>query len=88
MSGKIIYISGKITGLTPEKAKANFDKAKEYLRVKYPDAGVISPYDIWLGKSGTWEEYMKIDIKLLKNSKSSALVANICVFSESSEFLL
>ena len=64
---KIIYISGKITGLSKEDYQAMFDNAKvEIVQMfdKFRDVQVICPTEI-AGEveskidSPTWEDYMK-----------------------------
>ena len=41
-----IYLSGKISGLFPELAEANFAKALAKVKLAYPDAEVINPMRI------------------------------------------
>lgn len=55
-----VYISGKISG--DENYKAKFESAeKDLVRFGYD---VVNPAKVHI-EDGTWEEYMKADIKLL-----------------------
>lgn len=67
MNVKRIYIAGGITGITEEVYKANFAKAKE--TVEQLGYKPVSPLDIRHEANpdfdGTWESYMKGDLKVL-----------------------
>ena len=69
-----IYISGKITGLTPEKATANFEKTETYLREK--GLQPINPMNLPHQHGGTWTEYMKEDLKAMMDCGAIYLMAN------------
>ena len=62
----IFYISGKITGLSLEEAESKFFDAQNEIRSKFPGSGYVNPMGIYLGESGTWEEYMEIDLEWLE----------------------
>ena len=60
-----IYISGKITGTTDYKEK--FEKAAEQIAAKGHEP--INPVDVdKIVKNATWDEYMQIDLPLLRIS--------------------
>lgn len=59
---KKIYISGAVTGLSEKEVKTNFSAAEQLL--KQFNFDVVNPVSHTI-KNGTWEEYMKQDIKLL-----------------------
>lgn len=59
-----IYISGGITQVSDYQR--NFDKAEEYVKLKYPRTEVINPTMVKLPESCTHEDYMKICIPLLE----------------------
>ena len=60
-----IYISGKITGLRLEEAKARFDKAESELVSRY-NCEVVNPLKkISYDADKTWCQYMLDDIALL-----------------------
>ena len=58
-----VYISGKISGLPIEVAKAKFEAAADMLR----EAGhrPVSPFDNGLPDDATWEQHMKADIAMM-----------------------
>ncbi len=60
---KKIYISGKITGLTPDQAFSFFNNAELYLTEKGYE--VINPITIPHEHDKTWESYMRNDLKAL-----------------------
>lgn len=43
MNDKVFQLCGKITGLEPSVYWANFDKAEEQIKERYPDAVVVNP---------------------------------------------
>lgn len=58
-----VYISGKITGLSEEEYKNNFNSAELYLTsLGY---NVVNPVAYDTIPNGTWTDYMKRDIRLL-----------------------
>ena len=60
-----IYISGQITGLDLETAKANFQKAEDYLR-SIGHSDIVNPMKIHPeGNSYTWAQYMRADLTAL-----------------------
>lgn len=58
-----VYISGKITGLEEKVYKNNFNSAELYLTGLGYDA--VNPVSEVTIPNGTWEDYMRRDIKLL-----------------------
>lgn len=58
-----VYISGKISGLSEKVYKNNFNSAELYLTGLGYDA--VNPVSYGLIPNGTWEDYMRRDIKLL-----------------------
>lgn len=70
-----IYISGQITGLGVEEAKAKFDKGEKALTVQgYIPINPIKVNTPIEGK--TWKEYMLDDIKLLFDCEAIFLLNN------------
>jgi len=68
-----IYISGKITGLDPKIAKANFDAIEWALRHYGHD--VFNP--LQKNPEGlTWEQYMVRDIKILLSCDAIYMMNN------------
>lgn len=58
-----VYISGKISGLSEKVYKNNFNSAELYLTgLGYDTVNPVSEVTI---PNGTWEDYMRRDIKLL-----------------------
>lgn len=41
-----IYLSGRISGLFPELAAANFDRAYKRIKERFPDSEVINPIKV------------------------------------------
>lgn len=58
-----VYISGKISGLEEKEYKNNFNSAELYLTGLGYDA--VNPVSEVTIPNGTWEDYMRRDIKLL-----------------------
>lgn len=58
-----VYISGRITGLSEKVYKNNFNSAELYLTGLGYDA--VNPVSEVTIPNGTWEDYMRRDIKLL-----------------------
>lgn len=58
-----VYISGKISGLSEKVYKNNFNSAELYLTGLGYDA--VNPVSEVTIPNGTWEDYMRRDIKLL-----------------------
>ena len=72
-----IYISGPITGLKEEDAKAAFDKAEELLEVEYER--VVNPMRFEVAYQSaklTYDEMMDIDLRLLKMCKAIYMLKN------------
>ena len=66
-----IYISGPITGLKEEDAKAAFDKAEKLLEIEYER--VVNPMRFeaaYQSAKLTYDEMMDIDLRLLKMCKA------------------
>jgi hypothetical protein len=59
-----VYISGKITGLPIEKARANFEKTAELIRARGWEP--VNPFEVLpYHPDLKWEDYMKADIAAL-----------------------
>lgn len=58
-----VYISGKVSGLSEKVYKNNFNSAELYLTGLGYDA--VNPVSEVTIPNGTWEDYMRRDIKLL-----------------------
>lgn len=72
-----IYISGPITGLKEEDAKAAFDKAEKLLEVEYER--VVNPMrfeSAYQSANLTYDEMMDIDLRLLKMCKAIYMLKN------------
>ena len=69
-----IYISGKISGLPVDEAKAAFNKAVN--EIEALGHTPISPFDDWLGESASWEEHMKHDIKIMLSCDAIYMLSN------------
>lgn len=70
-----IYISGQITGLKPEEAKAKFNRAETMLQEKgyYP----VNPMRLNPHEEGkTWKEYMLDDLDVLFDCEAIYLLDN------------
>lgn len=59
-----IYISGPITGMPDGNIKAFFDAAHK-IRTKVAGAVTFNPYEKRLLESSSWQEHMRMDIKML-----------------------
>lgn len=69
-----IYISGKITGLTPEEAFNLFNNAEIYLKEKGFE--VINPMTIPHDHDKTWLNYMRNDLKALLDCDALFMLYN------------
>lgn len=70
-----VYISGKITGLPIEEAKAKFDRVEAYLQsLGYNVVNPIKEVPYKEGKS--WEQYMREDLKLLLDCDTICMLSN------------
>ena len=60
-----VYISGQISGLEYEDARARFDKAEDFLK----DIGVdaVNPMDNGLPEESTWIQHLCKDLELLND---------------------
>ena len=56
-----IYISGKITGLNIEVARANFKRAEAMLQAHGYET--VNPFDNGVDEDAPWEHHMEADIK-------------------------
>ena len=66
-----IYISGPITGLKEEDARAAFDKAEKLLKAEYER--IVNPMrfeSAYQSANLTYDEMMDIDLRLLKMLKN------------------
>ena len=70
-----IYISGKITGLDPEHARAMFDEAEDWINIHGHEP--VNPMQKVSEQAGyTWEQYMLEDIALLFDCDGILLLHN------------
>lgn len=69
-----IYISGQISGLTPEEYTANFTAAATRLTAQ--GYAVINPLNNGVDPSEPWIEQMKADIRLLLDCDAIYMLAN------------
>ena len=60
---KLIYISGKISGIPLETAKAKFEAAADVIRNKGDRPA--NPFYNGLPDTSTWEQHMKSDISMM-----------------------
>ena len=66
MKKKRVYISGAVSDLPISEVKSNFDRAKRF--ISELAGGLfepISPFDIYLGSSASWLEYMLVCLPML-----------------------
>lgn len=59
-----IYISGKITGLNIEVARANFKRAERMLQAKGYET--VNPFDNGVSQDASWEHHMCVDLHNLR----------------------
>lgn len=69
-----IYISGQISGLTPEEYTANFTAAATRLTAQ--GYAVITPLNNGVDPSEPWKEQMKADIRLLLDCDAIFMLSN------------
>ncbi len=69
-----VYISGKITGLEYEEAKANFEAAEELLTA----IGMVpvNPMNNGIEINAPWEQHMVKDIRMLMGCKAIMMLSN------------
>jgi nucleoside 2-deoxyribosyltransferase len=60
---KKIYISGPISGVPFEQAKAAFEDAE--MRLEEKGYAPVNPIDNGLPRNSIWEEHMRADLKLM-----------------------
>lgn len=60
---KIAYISGKISGIPLESARANFDRGERLMLSR--GYNVVNPLAMHAGRVLTWQQYMRLDISAL-----------------------
>ena len=68
----IIYISGQISGLNLNEAKATF-KAVEDVLVE-TGCEVINPFNLFKEQDLTWSEFMVVDIKALLDCNAICMI--------------
>lgn len=71
---KKIYISGKITGLTPDQAFSLFNNAELYLSERGYE--VINPMTIPHEHDKSWLSYMRNDLKALLDCEAIFMLYN------------
>ena len=59
-----VYISGKITGLNIEFARANFKKAERMLQARGYET--VNPFDSGVDEDAPWEHHMCVDLENLR----------------------
>ena len=59
-----VYISGKITGLNIEFARANFKKAERMLQARGYET--VNPFDNGVSQDSPWEDHMCVDLENLR----------------------
>lgn len=69
-----IYISGQISGLTPEEYAALFQAAEKRLKEQGND--VINPLNNGVAPGEPWREHMKADIRLLLECDAIYMLPN------------
>lgn len=65
-----LYLSGAITGI--DNYKKIFDSYEQILSNQGYD--VVNPAKIDLGEGATWEQYMKIDLKMMLDCDIIAMI--------------
>lgn len=75
---KLIYISGKITGLTPEQVKYEFDGAEFEIEALHPNYGIINPSKLpdHSNHDKSWVAYMRVDITWLMKCDAVYMLKN------------
>ncbi|MBQ0073982.1 MAG: DUF4406 domain-containing protein [Prevotella sp.] len=71
-----VYLSGKVTGLSPSEYRKNFDEAAEELKVLLGNVEIVDPTKCIPTIFGSWAEYMISDLLLLKGCDAIALLPN------------
>lgn len=74
MQKKKIYISGKISGLTPDEYRANFLEAARQLHAQGYE--VINPIFNGVDATQPWQVHMKADIRLLLECDAIYMLPN------------
>jgi hypothetical protein len=69
-----VYISGKITGLPFQEARANFDAAELNLFCKGHEP--VNPMTLPHNHEGEWEDYMALDIAELTKCDAIYMLKN------------
>ena len=67
-----VYISGQITGLNLNEAKATFKAVEGYLIET--GCEVINPFSLFKEQGLTWSEFMVVDIKALLDCKAICMM--------------
>lgn len=70
-----IYISGKITGLSRQEIRKNFDLAITQVTLKYGRVGIVDPSTMPVF-SDNWSDFMIADLMALKCCDAIALQPN------------
>ena len=67
-----IYISGQISGLNLNEAKATFKAVEGYLMET--GCEVINPFNLFKEQDLTWSEFMVVDIKALLDCNAICMI--------------
>lgn len=71
-----VYLSGKVTGLSPSEYRKNFDEAAEELKVLLGNVEIVDPTKCIPTIFESWADYMISDLLLLKGCDATALLPN------------
>ena len=71
-----VYLSGKVTGLSPSEYRKNFDEAAENLMKMLGNVEIVDPTKCIPTIFSSWAEYMISDLLLLKGCDAIALLPN------------
>lgn len=72
-----IYISGRITGLPLEVARARFDAAEQRLQERFPDSKIWNPMKFNQFEEGKpWQSYMQVCLAILETCDTIVLLPN------------
>ena len=71
-----VYLSGKVTGLSPSEYRRNFDETAEKLTKMLGNVEVVDPTKCIPTIFESWAGYMISDLLLLKGCDAIALLPN------------
>lgn len=74
---KKIYISGRISGLPLDVARARFNQAEARIRAEHPDAEIYNPMRFCTyTPDKSWQDYMHLCLAMLEISDTIVLLPN------------